>query len=680
MALFTSILGGLLAVVAKVAVTAVASFALSTVAQALTKRPKAQTQSLDFEQTVQRRLRTGQPLEILVGKRIVAGVGFYDNAYSENNEQGVSVSVLSAKPCTKFNTLFLDGEPVELSGDPTLGEVDVTSHFLGINDAPRVRVRIFLGNNNNGLGSYLNTKFPSDYTSADRHGDYCVVVVDARNTNDDLDEETGTNHIPFQGYPEYKLEMTGAKICDPRNGGVYGDESTYVYTDNAGLIDAQYDFGWYSGVGDGRALIVGNGYPVGIMDFDQIARNADYCDAEEFGCSGLIRSAQSGDQEEIWKCYNAERVEHAASVFSVPEGDREFIGVIDMAKYPAAYVSAYDVDGYSTEVYNEVKTVYSEPLEFYAEKDLPPYSRPEWIAADNHIPRQLDLPLLFVTNMVQAAKLEKQEICISRTPSTCSIADLPFNFISKRVGRLITFINADVPAINNRVWIIKGRNDTSRGDVSFTLREYAGVPAFSFDESETPDVDVNEPTPRPWSEFWNPTEYIPAGVIENIDDTMSNVSNILDGTAEITDVNLAGIGSLNSANEARDLNISDASNAAASATGNTMTVSVNHTQVSGSSSASIGGISTSPVTVSQSGGTGAISYLWERVSGSTMTAESPNSASTSFVGNPSSAGQSASATFKCTITDSSSPPQTRTITVGASVVRSEGDGGDDPIN
>ena len=565
---------------------------------------------------------------------------------------------------------------------------------------------MFLGDDNSGLGAFLRGKFPDDYTNADNHGDYCVVVVDARNTNDDLDEETGTNHIPFQGYPEYKLEMSGVKICDPRNGGVYGDESTYVYTDNAGLIDAQYDFGWYSGVGVGRALIVGNGYPVDIMDFDQITRNADYCDTEGFGCSGLIRSAQSGDQEEIWKCYNAERVEHAASVFSVPEGDREFIGVIDLAKYPAAYVSAYDVDGYSTEVYNEIKTVYSEPLEFYAEKDLPVYSQPEWIAADNHIPRQLDLPLLFVTDMVQAAKLEKQEICISRTPSTCAIADLPFDFISKRVGRLVTFINADVPAINNRVWIIKGRNDTSRGDVSLSLREYAGVPAFSFDDNEIPEIDINEPTPRPWSEFWNPTQYIPPGVIntigataenvnglaenvngltenvngltENVDTAMSNVSNILGGTAEIVDVNLVGIGSLNTANEARDLNISDASNTAASAAGNTMTVSASRTQVSGSSDDPSGGINTIPVTVSQSGGVGTISYLWERVSGSTMTANSPNSATTSFVGNPAFTGQTVSATFKCTITDSSSPPQTRTITVGASVVRIEngGDGGD----
>ena len=605
MALFTTILGSaLLAAVANAIVGAIVSFAISSLAQALIKKPKAETASLDFEQTVQRRLRNGQALEVLTGRRVVAGVGFFDDAYSTKNERGVSISVVSAKPCTQFHRLFLDGEPVDLSGDPTTGPQLVTSHFLGKNNARRVSVRVYMGQNGNiGLGSYLAGKFPNKYASSDNHGDYCVVILECHNTNDDLDEETGTNYIPFQGFPDYRVEMSGVKVCDPRiEGSDYADESTHVYTVNAALIDAQYDYGWYSGVGEGRALIVGNGYPVELMDIEQIKSNATYCDNEGFGCSGVIRSGQSGDQEEIWKCYNADRVEHAASVFSVPEGNRVLAEDIDMSLYPAAFVSNYDSDGFSTEVYNEVRTVYAEPEEFYGEKDLPIYSRPEWVAADNHIPRQMALPLLYVTDRVQAGKLEKQEINISRVPSTCNIADLPFGFIRLRVGTLVVINNSDVPAINGRTWVIKGRGQTSRGDVSLSLREYAGAAAFDFDPAtETPIPTINPPVPRPWEEWWVPRDYVPPNVIGRID-------GIYNGTAELSDVRITERGSLKTDNDARDENINFALTTAIEASGGSLTATKSPSQVSGFDGNETGPITTESVTITATGGSGTYSY------------------------------------------------------------------------
>jgi hypothetical protein len=50
---------------------------------------------------------------------------------------------------------------VTLSGDPTQGEVFVTSHFLGkpgSTPRERVKVRIFLGDDNSGVGAFLNAK------------------------------------------------------------------------------------------------------------------------------------------------------------------------------------------------------------------------------------------------------------------------------------------------------------------------------------------------------------------------------------------------------------------------------------------------------------------------------------------------------------------------------------------
>jgi len=619
-ALFTTILGSaLLGALANAAVAALASYAISSIARSFQKKPKAQTQSLDFEQIIQRRLSLGQPLEVLVGRRIVAGIGLFDDAYSTKNEQGVSISVLSAKPCTTFHTLYLDGEPMTLSGDPTTGEVNVTSHFLGKNDATRVKVRVFLGDNNSGLGAYLATKFPSKYTATDNHGDYCVIVMDCRNTNDDLggeedpEEQQGKNFIPFQGYPEYRAELSGVKVCDPRlSGADYADESTYIYSSNAALIDAQYDYGWYSGIGAGRGLIVGNGYPVAIMDLDQIISNANYCDTESFGANGVLRSGQQGDQEEVWKCFNADRVEHSASVYSVPEGNRVLSETIDLSQYISSFVSNYDADGFSTEVYNEIRTVYSEPEEFYGEKDLPIYSKPEWVAADNHIPRQLSLPLLFVTDKVQAGKLEKQEINISRSASTCTIADLPYGFIRIKVGDLIGLTGTDIDAVNDETWIVKSRGETSRGDVALSLRKYATNVAFDFDEeTETPNPNINVRPPRPWAEWWQPTNYVPPSVINNI-------AGIRDGTFQVADLAIVDGGFLSTRLETIDNNVGNVSTSSGS--GGTLNVSGSASYVTGDEEVTGGSqtVVTNSVTMTITGGTGPFTGVWNLISGQSV--------------------------------------------------------------
>lgn len=521
----------------KLASIVIINVAIQLVTMALQKKPKAQTNSLDFEQTIQRRLSNGEPCEVLVGRRIVAGVGLFDDSYGANLQFGVSISVVSAMPCTGFHRLFLDGEPVDLDGDPTTGERNVISHFLGISDTPRVKCRIFLGDDNSGLGEYLAAKFPSKYTADDDHGNYCVVILICENTNDDLDEENGENLIPFQGYPDFKVELSGAKVCDPREVGAdYDDPSTYIYSDNAALIDAQIDYGFYSGDPGSEALIVGNGYPAELMDLAQIIANANYCQTEGFGCSGLIRSGASDDQDEVWKCYNAERVEHAAAIFSVPEGNRAASDNLDLSDYPAAYVSDYDPNGFSTEVYNEIKASYAEPTEFYGEKELPIYTKAEWVAADNHIPRQMALPLLFVTSLEQAAKLQKQEIEMSRSPATCTVQDLPFSFIGKPVGTIFTLTGTDIAEINGRTWIVKGRGQNERGDVTLTLREYGGTQAFTFDPAtETPAIIVTPPIARPWP-WWGNDEYISADVIDQVNDAIQGID-----TSSIRDTLLSTI-------------------------------------------------------------------------------------------------------------------------------------------
>lgn len=637
MAVFSTII----AFATKALIAAAVQIGINLIARSLQKKPKADTTALDFEQTLERRLGNHIPLSVLVGRRIVAGTGYFDDSYGTNREYAVSVSVLSAKPCNEFHTLYLDGEPVTLSGDPTTGERNVTSHFLGKDDAQRAKCRIFLGDDNSGLGAYLAGKFPDRFDSTDNFGDYCVVVCEFRNTNDDFDEDEGENYIPFQGLPEVRVELSGAKICDPRVSGYdYADESTYVYSDNAALIDAQFDYGFYSGTGDGRALIVGNGYPIEIMDIDQIISNADYCAAESYGCSGLLESGQTNDQEEIWKCFNADRVEHAAKIYSVPEGDRVSAGTIDMSDHPAAHVSFVDEHGYSTEVYNEVITTYAEPDEYYAEVELDPYTNTDWIAADNHIPRHMELPLLFVTDKTQAFKLQKEEIYISRTPAKCTISDLPFNYISLKVGNTVTITNSDVSYINDKTWIVTGRSQSVRGDVDLTLRELADSEAFGYDPIAEP---VAPPVITPPARDWGTDDWPGARPHVNSDLVIA----VRDGTYVFPDIVVQDKGSVRDTFNTQEADIDTLFESAESGG---IELSLSSASALGEvESSSTQTVTTNSITVTATGG-GSKTYSWTKVSGDTFTLSNASGATTTFSASVG-VNSSKSAVYKVTVTD-----------------------------
>jgi hypothetical protein len=82
-----------------------------------------------------------------------------------------------------------------------------------------------------------------------------------------------------------------------------------------------------------------------------------------------------------------------------------------------------------------------------------------------------------------------------------------------------------------------------------------------------------------------------------------------------------------------------------------LSASVSPTSVSGSgSTATI--TSTATATASASGGSGPFSYSWTKVSGGAITPATPGSATTKFTATGTTAGESRTAVFKCTITDS----------------------------
>lgn len=72
---------------------------------------------------------------------------------------------------------------------------------------------------------------------------------------------------------------------------------------------------------------------------------------------------------------------------------------------------------------------------------------------------------------------------------------------------------------------------------------------------------------------------------------------------------------------------------------------------------------TAAVTATPSGGTAPYGYTWTRVSGDTLTIDSPTSASTTFYYFSAAATWSVSGVYRCTVTDSTGATATRDITV-----------------
>lgn len=651
------------------------STALSFASVLLRPKPKKpDAASLDFSQTISMTLDYDVPKEVLVGRRATGGMGAYIDAHGTKNESLVRVQVVSAKPCSAFHEAIYDGSPVTISGDPTTGLRNVTSHFLGRNNVPRVQVRVYLGHNNAGLGSFLSGLTAGAFSATDNFTDCCVIVQVFRNTNDDFDDDNGENYIPFQGVPRGVFELDGVKVCDPRiAGSSYEDESTYVFSDNPALIDAQYDFGWYSGVGENRRVIVGYEYAASQIPTAEVIANANYCDTKGYVCAGRVRSQNQNDKIEILKTFNAVRVRTGAQVYALPEGRRPPVVTIDFNDHPSARIVSANRQGYSPEVYNGIRTYYAEPAEQYGKKDLPIRAEQTLIDEDNGLIRETKLELNFCTNGDAAIDLEEEELMGSRAAGTVTAADLPPKFGSNTVlpeGSRVRFLNTPVKWLNGLTFYAISKARGADLDVTLACREYAGDPTYAgVPEPVRPVIPITIPPIRPWIPRINPG--VPDNVLSDIGRVDADVLGIIAGTRSINDVVITGRGSLIAENEAQNENINVALSAASSAGGGSLTTTKSPNSAFGSGQNTI---TTNSITVTASGGIGPYTYAWTKVSGDTFTIGSPSSASTNFSAQPGPYNEM-SAVYKCTVTDANSDTFAMNVNVTAYDTTDFGNGG-----
>lgn len=695
---------------AKFFLTLAVNVGLQLLTSAFRKKPKTDTGAIDAGQMVRASLDFGIPRHVLMGQRDQGGVETDRFSYGTKNEWLVGVFVLSSRPCTGFVGLKVFGEPVTLSGDPTTGERAVTSHFLGRNNEQRMYVRVFLGDDNSGFPGYMNSMMPGRYDSSDVGGNMCIAVWRARHTNDDIDDD-GKSFIPWtNGPPDARWEMKGMKLYDPREPGSDPDDrSTWVYSENGLIHDLNIDLGIKDGAADtaNEQVTIGNGYPIGLLDLDHVEVMANWKDGRLYESHGVIRSGQRGDQEEVWKTFNGQRLERPASVLTMPEAARPFYGTIDLSEMPAAKVVEYNEHGESTEVLNRLYGFYTEPQEGYGRKDLPFYTRDEWIVADNFIKREDELGLHFVTNADQGLELLKQEAELTRHPATLTITGLKMSYGQTPVGELVDLLGTDIPSVNGRRWVVESVLMSALGPVSISFREWPGDSNLVIQPTDPTPLPPTLPTPRPWP--WFDPDGIPTvaprivndlngvldgtravadvniagrgSLVDDFDGLDGNFNRVITGQAEITDLRIAGKGSLNQANDSRDADIAEALSSAASASGE-LSGTKSPSQANGSSSNPTGSITTNTVRVTPAGGTGPYTHSWSAPSGSVLTISDTTSvvngvevSDASFTGTPGPAPSSIEETWTDTITDSSSPAKSVVVQVPVSIVRFQDFGG-----
>jgi len=647
------------AFIVSLAVSSALSIGLQILSSALRPKPQTDTGAIDAGSLVNTSLTFGAPRGVLIGTREVGGDETDRFSYGDRGEFLVGIQVLSSRPCTGFQSLKVFGEEVTLAGDPTVSEVAVTSHFLGIDDQQRMFVRVFLGEDNSGFPAYINGMTAGRYDATDTGGKMCIAVWRAHHTNDDIDDD-GESHIPWNsGPPVCRWEMRGARMFDPRVAGAsYDNEATWVYSDNPLIQDFAIDLGFRDGLAGtpNEQVTIGNGYPQGLLDIDHVIEHSNWADTRPYTCHGVVRSGETGDQDEVWKSFNGQRLERPASVLTMPEANRPFYGTVDISDNPAAKVVEYDEYGESTEVLNRMHGFYVEPIESYARKDLPAYTRPEWTEADDFIPREDELGLHFVTSGTQALELIKQEAEITRHPATLRIADINMDYGETPLGVLIDLDGTDIPAINGRRWVVEQVLMSSEGSVSFALRDSPAADRLLLQTTDVQPYTPVAPESRPWP-WWDPAQTVPSAIV-------GNIQGMLEGTVVFEDIVIGGFGSVTSQAQVTNMNITELS----TDVGNSGSLSASKSPAFAFADGNAGQtVTTNSVTVAPTGGTAPYSYSWTYVSGDSFNINSPSAASTSFLGTIPVNGVR-EGLYNCTVTDSSSPPESSSVIVGVSAV------------
>jgi len=141
----------------------------------------------------------------------------------------------------------------------------------------------------------------------------------------------------------------------------------------------------------------------------------------------------------------------------------------------------------------------------------------------------------------------------------------------------------------------------------------------------------------------------------------AKITGIIAGTQPLADVTIQGVGSVTAQQEAQDATF----NAFATLIGGggALTAYADRSGVGGTR-VGVGMVTSNfPIVITASGGTAPYTYAWTKRSGDAISAITPSSNSTYFNATITELGQTLTATFRCTVTDSAGSPATFDVDV-----------------
>lgn len=463
------------------------------------------TPSVSNGQKLQANVGMGQVQFVTVGRTGLGGHILFKGSHGElltpgpdGTEYLTHIVALSYKPITAVNNIYINGSVVNFDGDVTTGERKATNAELqgvGGTQPDRFKARIFLGHNNagQGLGAYLATLFPDEYNANCNFGDYAIAVLQFQKRSGDVVEraEGIVDKSPFQQVPTYRFDVNGAAVFDPREPThLIDDPSTWTYSANSALIENMHDIGWQSGTRVVRNL-VGSFYPSALLDFDQVAENADYCDSKGFTCNGLLVSASQSDAENIRATYGGVRHKAPGKRYSVPRGNRPYAGAIDLTNARVQHIKSFDAWGRTSRVPNAIITKYSNANTLWEEESLEWYSRQSDIDADGGITNAFPHDLPMVTDADIATDLRTMEVAFLRRAKTLTLKDLEPFYSSLRGGSIIDVIGSGNPLIDDVQWAVSGISQGEDFRTTFTLTEQPPAVELVTNAADYPEITTS---------------------------------------------------------------------------------------------------------------------------------------------------------------------------------------------
>jgi hypothetical protein len=465
------------------------------------------------------RFQSDHPITVLVGRTATAGHCVFASSRGPSGDPTrylTRVFILSDYECADVNRIWGDGDELTFSGDVTTGWRECTSHYQGEDGENRLRMRVYLGAEDQAADSDLDGQY-SQITSDFRLRGKTYAIVEC-----DYDPEYAFR----AGEPQLLWEVDGAPCYDPREAGHDPDDaSTWAFTENAALIAAQYYAGWKRA----GKVILGAGWSRDRLPEADLIAAANECDEAvslkaggtiaRYRASGPIYASRShrSNITELLKAMDGEVDDTAGEVRLLPGVERAAVMEIKWADILAAETIELDPEFDPADGINRVLARYPDPDSLYQPLDLPARTDAAYVTEDGGEDLTLSTEFGLVPYAAQVQRITKRILERGRAQRRLSVT-MRLKYIVLEKGDRVT-LDADLRArlrLPETNWRVETRPAmTLEGDsalaIKLVLREHpdsVGDWTAATDELDEDSATITRPG--------SPTLTVPGLAVEAI--------------------------------------------------------------------------------------------------------------------------------------------------------------------